>query len=171
VTASTLDGLDVLFDRLDTTGCIVTTAHQGQVAACFVSFLTMCSMDPPRLLVCTSHENLTHGLVERSGVLAVHPVGRDQPSWVRHFGMQSGRDVDKLAMVRWRPGVTGSPVLVDAMGVIEGRVLSSLDCGDHTARLVEPVYAAVHESAAEPLTMLEVLDRGLDGPRNTENTQ
>jgi flavin reductase (DIM6/NTAB) family NADH-FMN oxidoreductase RutF len=159
------DALQTLFNRLDTTGCIVTTALGEQIDGCFVSFLTVCSMEPPRLLVCTSHENLTHELVEESHVLAVHPVSRSQPSWVRSFGLQTGRDVDKFASLRWRPGITGSPLIEDAMGYIEGRVLSSLDCGDHTARLVEPVAACLHLPAAEPLTMIEVLAKGLDERR------
>ena len=65
--------LSALLDRLDTTGCIVTSAHAGQVDGCFVSFVGPCSIHPKRLLVLTSHENLTHELVEHSGVLAVHP--------------------------------------------------------------------------------------------------
>jgi len=148
--------------RLTSTGCILTSAHAGRADACFVGFVAPCSMAPVRLLVCTSHENLTHELVERSGVLALHPVGRGQEGWVRHFGMQTGREVDKLADVRWRPGVTGAPILDDALAYLEGRVLDSLVCGDHTARLVEPVAAAIRDAERPPLTMFEVLALGLD---------
>lgn len=157
--------LQALLDRLDTTGCIVTTAFEGQMDGCFVSYLTACSMKPPRLLVCTSHENVTHALVAKSKVLAVHPVGRDQAAWVRHFGTQSGLDTDKFAGLRWRPGITGAPILEDAMGYVEGRVIGSLVCGDHTARLVEPVSAVLRDAQAEPLTMFEVLARKLNEPQ------
>src|SRR5215211_4189910 len=104
-----------VFDRLTTTGCVVTTAHAGTQDGCFIGFLTPCSLDPLRLLVCTSHVNLTHTLIDQSGVLALHPIGRDQVAWVDHFGHQSGRETDKFAGLTWFPGVTGSPILADAL--------------------------------------------------------
>lgn len=134
-----------VLDRLTTTGCVVTTAYGGRRDGCFVGFITACSLEPPRLLVCTSHQNLTHELVEQSGVLAIHPVAQGQEAWVARFGMQSGRATDKFATLAWRPGATGAPVLADALGYLEGRVLASLDCGDHTARLVAPVTAGLRD--------------------------
>jgi flavin reductase (DIM6/NTAB) family NADH-FMN oxidoreductase RutF len=64
-----------LLDRLDTTACVVTTAHEGRPAGCIVTYLTAASITAarPRLLVLTSHENLTHELVALSNVLAIHP--------------------------------------------------------------------------------------------------
>lgn len=156
--------LAAVLDRLTTTGCVVTTSFQGARDGCFVGFITPCSLNPLRLLVCTSHENLTHTLIDQSGVLAIHPVAREQIAWVEHFGHQSGRETDKFEGLLWQPGVTGCPILVDALGYLEGRVLASLDCGDHTARLVEPVAAGLRDRAAVPLTMFEVLARGLQQP-------
>ena len=156
--------LKAVLDRFNTTGCVLTTVHEGRLAGCYVGFVTGCSLEPPRLLVCTSHANLTHELLERSGVLAIHVVGRGQEAWVTHFGMQSGRDVDKFASVPWGPGVTGSPILDDAVGYLEGRVIATLDCGDHTARVVEPLVAVLRDPNAAPLTQFEVMTHGIDEP-------
>ncbi len=153
-----------VLDRLNTTGCIITTAFEGRRDGCFISFVTRCSIDPPRLLALTSHENLTHDLMERSGVLALHPVGRGQADWLDLFGEQTGREVDKLARVAWTPGVTGCPLLDGALGYVEGRVLRSMDCGDHTARLVEPVAAELRDPEAVPLTVFELFARELIRP-------
>jgi flavin reductase (DIM6/NTAB) family NADH-FMN oxidoreductase RutF len=152
-----------ILDRLDTTGCIVTTAFAGSVDGCYVSFIAPCSIEPHRLLVMTSHTNLTHTLIDRSGVLAVHPVARGQEDWVEHFGRQTGKEVVKLASVAWHAGVTGAPILERAVACIKGRVLASMDCGDHTARLVEPVAAVLRDPAAVPLTVFELIARGLLG--------
>jgi flavin reductase (DIM6/NTAB) family NADH-FMN oxidoreductase RutF len=158
-----------LLDRLDTTACVVTTTYEGRPAGCLVTYLTPASITArrPRLVVLTSHENLTHELVGRSGVLAVHPLARGQDEWVRRFGLQSGRDVDKFADLPWQPGETGAPLLDDALGWVEGRVLDSMDCGDHTARLVEPLGAALRDPDAVPLRAAEIYARGLDGPRSS----
>jgi flavin reductase (DIM6/NTAB) family NADH-FMN oxidoreductase RutF len=157
-----------LLDRLDTTACVVTAAQEGRPAGCIVTYLTAASIMAarPRLLVLTSHENLTHELVALSNVLAIHPVARGQEDWVRHFGFQSGRDADKFDGLAWEPEVTGAPLLAGALGYVEGRVLASLDCGDHTARLVEPVAAQLRDADAVPLRMSEIYGSGLDDPRS-----
>jgi flavin reductase (DIM6/NTAB) family NADH-FMN oxidoreductase RutF len=156
--------LKALLDRFDTTACVVTSAFEGRRDGCLISFVTRCSIDPPRLLVLTSHETLTHSLVEQSGVLAVHPVARGQEAWVTAFGRRSGRHEDKFAGLVWQPGVTGAPVLSDAFGYLEGRVINSLDCGDHAARLIEPVMGALHAPDAVPLTVFEMFAMGLIDP-------
>jgi flavin reductase (DIM6/NTAB) family NADH-FMN oxidoreductase RutF len=148
-------------NRLDTTGCVVTTAYEGRPAGCFVTYVSPASMEPERVMVFTSHVNLTHELVERSGVVAIHPLVRGQEAWIGHFGFQTGRSVDKFDGIAWHPGVTGAPILEDAASYLEGRVLASLDCGDHTARLVEPVGVGLRDPDAEPLTFSEILARGL----------
>lgn len=120
---------------------------------------------PPRLLVLTGKETLTHQLVTSSRTLALHLVARGQEEWIRHFGFQTGREVDKFSSLRWRPGLTGAPVLYEAVGHIEGRVLDSMDCGDHVAHLVEPVAGQLLAPEAIPLTMFEVFTQGLRNPR------
>jgi len=160
-----------LLDRLDTSACVVTTAHERRPAGCLVTYVTPASITAarPRLLVLTSHENLTHELVERSGVLAVHPLARGQREWVERFGFRSGRAVDKFEGLAWAPGETGAPILADALGYVEGLVLGSLDCGDHTARLVEPVAAALVDPAALPLRASDLVVLGLDEARAAES--
>ncbi len=159
-----LSALDAVFDRLDTSGCVVTSAHNGRKDGCFVSFVAPASLDPQRMLVLTSHENLTHDIVDASGVLAVHILGSGNLAWVELFGHKTGREVDKFAGLTWREGMTGSPLLPDAVGWVEGRVLQSLDCGDHTARLVEPLSAVLNDTQARPLTIFELFERGLVDP-------
>jgi len=156
-----------LLDRLDTTVCVLTTAHAGAVSGCIVTYVTPASIhaERPRLVVLTSHENLTHELLGESGVLVLHPVARGQEDWVERFGFRSGRDVDKFAGLAWERGETGSPILAEALGWIEGRVLAAMDCGDHTARLVEPLAVSLRDAAAVPLRAAEVYAGGVDEPR------
>lgn len=159
------DAVRAVLDRLDSSGCVLTTAHDGRRSACFATYVIAAGLRNQRVLVLTSHENLTHELVERSGVLAVHLVPREREDWVERFGFRSSRYVDKLAGLEWREGMTGVPILAAALGYLEGRVIGSLDCGDHTARLVEPVAGDLLLPDAEPLTMFDILRGGLDQPR------
>lgn len=154
--------LNALLDRLDTVACVITSVGP---TGCLATYVVPCSIHPPRLMVFTSHENLTHEAVERSGVVAVHPLARGQEDWVERFGLRSGRTADKFADVEWEPGETGAPILADALGYVEGTVSASLDCGDHTARLVEPVRARLRVEDAVPLPASAVYALGLDEPR------
>jgi flavin reductase (DIM6/NTAB) family NADH-FMN oxidoreductase RutF len=151
-----------LLARLDGTGVVLTTAFEGRLAGCFATYVGAASMDPPRLIACTSHENLTHELVDRSGVLAVHVLGQAHAHLLERFGLQSGRFADKFDGVEYRLGETGAPILADCLGFVEGRVIASLETGDHTARLVDPVAGALDDHASTPLTSFELLGRGLD---------
>ncbi len=97
----------------------------------------------PRLTVALWKDNLTHDLVRRAGAFAVHLLRHDQDALVYHFGLQSGREVDKLAAVPHETGVTGTPLLLDCLGVFECRVLTLMDGGDMTVFLGEVVHSAV----------------------------
>jgi flavin reductase (DIM6/NTAB) family NADH-FMN oxidoreductase RutF len=97
----------------------------------------------PRLTVALWKDNLTHDLVHHAGAFAVHLLRDDQDELVYHFGLQSGRDVDKLATVPYEIGVTGTPLLLDCLGVFECRVLNQMDGGDLTVFLGEVVHTAV----------------------------
>ncbi len=138
----------------------MTSSHLALLAGSFVGYVTPCSDSPPRLLVCTRNDTVTAEVVEQSRALALHPLARGQVDWIAHFN-QPGRNVDKFESVQWRPGVTGSPILEESIGYVEGEVIGSLDCGDHTAWLVEPVGAVLRDADAEPLTMRDILSRGL----------
>ena len=82
---------------------------------------------------------------------------------MERFGLQSGRFADKFEGPRrtgWgRPARRSSRT---AWAFVEGRVLASLEAGDHTVRLLDPVAGVAADHASTPLTSFEVLGRGLD---------
>lgn len=139
---------------------IVTTSHGDRLAGCYVGFLGGCSNDPPRMLVCMgSTGGYTAELIRASKVLAVHLICEGQEEWFDRYALQSSRTVDKFEGLGWDRGETGSPILRDAIGYVEGRVIGSLDCGDHDAHLVDPVNAELRKPDVRPLTGLELLAR------------
>jgi flavin reductase (DIM6/NTAB) family NADH-FMN oxidoreductase RutF len=79
----------------------------------------------------------------------------------RHFGTQSGRDLDKLAGHRWRPGALGAPILEAAAAYLECRVAGSTAAGDHEIVLGEVVGGDVIDDTADLMTYAQTGD--LDG--------
>jgi len=60
----------------------------------------------------------------------------------------------KLKGIKTKPGpVSGAPVLADALGWVECRVVATLPSGDHTLVLGEVVEAGVEHEGARPLTL------------------
>ena len=92
-----------------------------------------------RLSVYISKPNYTHDLVYRSGVFGLHLLRRDQWELIWHLGLQSGRELDKLATVDTRAGLTGCPLLTDCAAAFECRVINTMDAGAATFFLGEVV--------------------------------
>lgn len=118
---------------------VVTAAADGEMSGCLAGFVTQCSIEPVRFVVCVSRANHTFGVVQRAGGLALHLLGRDQFDTASLFGEATGDEVDKFANCRWSAGSTGAPLLAECAAWIEGPILTRLDAGDHQALLVSPV--------------------------------
>ena len=154
-----LDGTRDTLSHLWSPLLAVTTTHEGRangqiaVAGLSASILP----EAPRILVNLWKANLTHDLIRVSGVLAVHllPAAADNIlttlGLVRTLGLRSGRDGDKMSDLAWRPGITGSPILADALTYVEGRVVSTLDAGEMTVFLAD-VVAGERLRDGDPLT-------------------
>src|SRR5262249_21758376 len=110
----------------------------------------------PRLLIGLAKQHHTRQLIEATGVFAAHLFDERHADWVERFGLQSGRDTDKLAGLATRPGVGGVPVLTDALGYLECRVEATLDTGDRTVYLAEVANGELTRPEA-PLTMQRYL--------------
>lgn len=152
-----LTDLDAFLAGLDYPVYVVTAAAKGETSGCLVGFATQSSLHPPRLLVCVSKANHTHGVALAATHLAVHLVPADRRDVAELFGSETGDETDKLARVRWSPGPGGVPVLADCPRRLVGEVLARHDLGDHTGHLLAPVQVDVEEEAkGDILTFADV---------------
>jgi flavin reductase (DIM6/NTAB) family NADH-FMN oxidoreductase RutF len=129
---------------------------RGGLIATFVNPATIVP-ELPRLLVGLAKQHHTWQLVEASNAFALHLLGEEQLDWVWRFGLESGRDRDKLEGLPYRTGATGSPLLDGAIGWVDCRVEARLDGGDRTVYLAEVVESRVTHFAP-PLTSRRLLE-------------
>jgi flavin reductase (DIM6/NTAB) family NADH-FMN oxidoreductase RutF len=115
--------------------------------------------EAPRVMVGLSKYNLTHDLVMESGVFVMHLLANGSPEVLdaslkvlMQLGGSSGREGDKLAGLSTKPGVTGAPILLDALSYVEGRVVNSMDCDENTVFLAD-VVASERLQPAERLNI------------------
>ncbi|MGH9107995.1 MAG: flavin reductase family protein [Acidimicrobiales bacterium] len=133
------DAADAMVARVDYPMFVVTVADGGEASGCLAGFVTQCSIEPARFLVCISKENHTFPVAARASGLGLHLLGADQQPMAALFGELTGDRIDKLALVDWRPGRSGAPVLPECAAWVEGRILSRVDLGDHVGHLIEVV--------------------------------
>lgn len=148
--------------RCLTTGVyVIGVAHRGRSNAFTAAWLTQVSFDPLLLALSVNPAHASYPLLRESRAFAVSVLRREQLDLARHFGTQSGSDIDKLAGARWRPGQLGAPLLLDAAAYLECRLTGTMAAGDHELVVGRVVGGAV---LAENAELLSYADTGnLDG--------
>lgn len=136
---------------------VVCVEHEDQKAGCVAGFVTQCSIDPVRFLVCVSKANHTYQVAKDSNAMSLHLLGSEQHDLALLFGHLTGDSSDKFARVDWKPGQTGAPVLQRCVAWIEGEILINHDVGDHVAFLLSPVNGGAGPEGGE-LTVAQIRD-------------
>ncbi len=76
---------------------VVSSAAGGKHGGCIVNTVTQLTASPITVGVCVNKQNHTAELIRKSGVLNISVLTTDAPfKLIKHFGFQSGRDVDKF---------------------------------------------------------------------------
>lgn len=94
--------------------------------------------EAPRVTISLTKYNLTHDMVLKSGVFAMHLLCNDEDvieesiRILMVLGGSSGRDGDKIASLSTRPGTSGVPILTDALAYVEAQVCGTLDNDENT---------------------------------------
>ncbi len=137
-----------LFRRLTLGVYVIGAAHEGRRGAFTAAWLMQASFDPLLLVLGVNPQNASHELLHAGGGFTVSVLREGQQDLARHFGLSSGRDVDKLAGVSWRPGSRGAPVLRDALAWFECELAGSMAAGDHEVVLGRVVDGGIISSGA-----------------------
>lgn len=73
------------------------TAKEDQDNGCIINTCVQVANEPTRIAISCQSGNLTKEMIERTGVFNVSVLSEDVPfETIRHFGMQTGREVRKL---------------------------------------------------------------------------
>jgi flavin reductase (DIM6/NTAB) family NADH-FMN oxidoreductase RutF len=106
----------------------------------------------PRATVSLTKYNRTHDMLVNSGIFVMHMLSADPAEIDKSIeilmtlGGSSGRDGDKIARLRTKPGVTGAPILLDAHSYVECRITGALDNDENTIFVGDVVAAQVFSS-------------------------
>jgi 3-hydroxy-9,10-secoandrosta-1,3,5(10)-triene-9,17-dione monooxygenase reductase component len=111
------------------TGVTIVTALDGdEPVGLAANSFTSVSLDPPLILFCVAHSSSTWPRIERAGTFAVNILGEDHQELSDLFAR---RGADRFADTRWHVGVSGAPVLDDAIAYLDCRFEAEHPGGDH----------------------------------------
>ena len=128
-------------------GLYILTAKDGEKDnGCVINTAIQVTSTPNRISVTVNKQNYTHDMIMKTGVFNISILSEKATFDVfKHFGFQSGRDVDKFAdykdATRSENGlyyVTG-----DTNAYISGKVINTLDLGTHTMFIADVTDAEI----------------------------
>jgi 3-hydroxy-9,10-secoandrosta-1,3,5(10)-triene-9,17-dione monooxygenase reductase component len=111
------------------TGVTIITAIDGDepVGIAANSFASL-SLDPPLVLFCVAHSSTTWPRIERAGMFAINILGEDHEALSQLFAKKGA---DRFTSTPWHTGVSGSPVLDEAIAYVDCELEASYPGGDH----------------------------------------
>ena len=129
---------------------LMSAKDGGKDNACIINTAVQVANNPTRISVAAIKGNLTHDMIVKTGKLNLSALSVDAPfSLFEHFGMKSGRNVDKFAtftdVARSENGLLYLTKYATAFLSIN--VVESYDLGSHTLFIGELVDAETLDKA------------------------
>ena len=115
-------------------GLYVLTVGGVKENGCISNTVFQVSENPTRIAVSCQMGNLTRELIEKTGEFNISVLSEEVPfEVIRHFGMQSGRDVDKFADFKdTEVASNGIPYITGCTNAfISAKVISKTDLDSH----------------------------------------
>ena len=150
-----------LFHRLSYGVYVVGVAAGDRRDGFTAAWVMQASFDPLLLALSINSSNASYELLHAGGGFTVNVLKQGQLDLARRFGTRSGRDEDKLAGIRWRPGRIGAPILEQALAYFDCELAGRHRAGDHELVLGRVVDGKILDPGAAPLTYADTGD--MDG--------
>lgn len=134
-------------------GLFVCTAVRGEkINGCIINTAIQVASEPNRISIAVNKANYTHDMVLETGECNISVISKEADfDLFKHFGFQSGRDVDKFADYPedfYQTAENGIPFITRGTNAYFSlKVESSVDLGSHTLFICRPVFMTVLSDA------------------------
>ena len=129
---------------------VIGSKNSAKINALTGVWVTRVSYEPAMVAISIGEGRLTLDYIRESKVFSINVLGNHQFDLVKHFGFQSGKNVDKFATVKHHIAKTGAPILDDAVAYMDCKVVQEIKTGDHYLFIGEVVDEKVQHQA-EPM--------------------
>jgi flavin reductase (DIM6/NTAB) family NADH-FMN oxidoreductase RutF len=126
------DNRKSIFSLTDHELYVISAIHGGKANGQIATWIMPASLVPDiiRLVAVISPTNYTHDVIRQSQCFAISMLSKQQLDLVSHFGLKSGKDVDKFASIDCEYTPLGIPIPKGSCGWIECSILESMNSGD-----------------------------------------
>lgn len=144
-------------------GIFVLTASDGagHETGMLCSWVQQSSFTPPAVTIALRRDRYVNEWLSRTRKATLNLVGESAKQFLVHFGRGFKIDEPAFEGIDIRRGLTGLPVLVEALGYLEGNIVGSIAAGDHLVHVLEIVAAGAGEMLHEEHPMVHVRKSGL----------
>lgn len=145
---------------------MLSTKAGEKVNGCITNTCMQVANSPTRVAISVINANYTCELIKQSKVFALSLLDQTCTfETIKHFGFQSGRDVNKFENMKVPTDANGIPYLGwQACAVISCKVVDSQDLGSHTLFIAEVEDAKVLSENA-PLTYADYQNKVKPKPK------
>lgn len=133
---------------------VLTSGYGAEVNAITCNWMTQVSFSPVLVTVAIEKQSHTQWLIRESGVFVLNLLNKESVALSRRMAVPTRINPFKLAGVDYHTGMTGAPILDEALAVLECEVRQTLEVGDHVLFVGEVVAGGVIQ-VGDPLTLLE----------------
>lgn len=132
---------------------VLGTNLDGKINACITNTCMQVANDPTRIAIAVINTNLTCEMIKKSGTFSLSVLDKDTTfDTIKHFGYQSGRNVDKFADFAYELDANKNPYIKKQIcSLFTCKVISSTDLGTHSLFIAEVQDAKVMSDKA-PIT-------------------
>jgi len=145
-------------------GVFILTAADGagRETGMLASWVQQASFDPPLLSVAVNQKRYLNDWLAKAPQMALSLVGKSQARFLKHFGRGFEPDQPAFEGVQVERGITGLPLLSEALGYMEGRVVRQVEAGDHTIYFLEVQAAGAGPDFANEEPMVHIRKNGFN---------
>lgn len=122
-----------------------------------LNWATQVSFDPKLVGIGVEKPALTHELIHEGAVFSLNTIDREDRAIVRKFTKPVDVDTDAKTLngFAYREGVTGAPILTQAVAWIECEVRHEVDTGNHTFFIGEVVDSGFQKDEETAVLRME----------------
>ncbi len=114
---------------------VLTASENGKDNGCIINTAIQAASTPNQISICVNKQNHTHDMILRTGMFTVSTLSLDADyTLFKHFGMQSGRDVNKFeSFADYERGKNGLCYITRGTNsYLSVSVKQTMDLGSHT---------------------------------------
>lgn len=122
-----------------------------------LNWATQVSFEPKLLAIAVEQDAYTHELIDAGGVFCLNVISREDRAIVRKFTKPVEVDLSARTLngFAFHDGVSGAPVLDQAVGYLDCAVRQRVACGNHTLFIGEIVDAGFQQTADTEVLRME----------------